>query len=399
MGDRPVETKGGKTPLEAAATPNLDRLASAGVCGIMDPISPGIRAGSDTAHLAILGYNPYEYYTGRGPFEALGIGMDVRGGDVALRCNFSTVDQDMRVVDRRAGRIREGTKELAAALNGLVIDGVTCLVKESIEHRAALLLRGEGLDGKVTDVDPHVEKARVHDCAPTDPEDRAAARTAAVINEFVAQSHRILKEHPVNKDRENKGLPPANTLLPRGAGLAPHLGRFVNRYGFTGACVVEVGLVKGIGRYLNMEVVDVPGSTGGVDTDMPAVIGAAIDAAGRHPFVLCNIKAPDLAGHDGDFDQKVGLIQRIDDAIAPLLSPEMVDTLVIVTADHATPVAVKDHSGDAVPVLMCGAGVAVDVVASFGERAAAQGGLGRVRGYDIMPMITNLIGRQEKFGA
>jgi 2,3-bisphosphoglycerate-independent phosphoglycerate mutase len=145
LGDRPVPEMGSKTPLEYAATPTLDRLAREGECGLMDPIAPGIRAGSDTAHLAILGYDPYRVYQGRGPFEALGIGMEVRGGDVALRCNFSTVDAEMRVIDRRAGRITEGTRELAEAVNGVEIDGVQCFFKESVAHRGALVLRGEGL--------------------------------------------------------------------------------------------------------------------------------------------------------------------------------------------------------------------------------------------------------------
>src|SRR5919199_3262095 len=135
LGDRRVPELGGKTPLEAADTPTLDRLAAEGETGLMDPIAPGIRGGSDTGHLAILGYDPYKYYPGRGPFEALGIGMDVQRGDLAFRCNFSTVDDDLTVLDRRAGRITEGTAELAAALNGFQCEDVTCYFKESIAHR------------------------------------------------------------------------------------------------------------------------------------------------------------------------------------------------------------------------------------------------------------------------
>ena len=396
MGDRPVLEKGGRTPIEAAKTPNLDKLAASGVSGIMDPIAPGIRAGSDTAHLALLGYDPYKVYPGRGPFEAMGIGMEVLGGDVALRCNFSTVDDDMNVIDRRAGRIKEGTKDLVSALSGLVIDGVKCFVKESIEHRAALVLRGVGLSGEITDADPHEEGEHVHLSEAKDPNNEAAVRTAAVINKFVVASHDLLKDHPVNVERIAQKLPPANILLPRGAGLAPHLGSFEDKYHITAGCVVEVGLLKGIGRYLNMDVADIPGSTGGVDTDMPAVINAAIESLGQHVFVLCNIKAPDLAGHDGNFDQKVAMVEGIDAAIAPLLALSTEETLIVLTADHATPVAVMDHSGDSVPIVMAGVGVPVDDVSAFGERVSATGGLCRIRGLDVMPIITNLIVQQEK---
>jgi len=187
MGDRPVSQLGGKTPLEVAQTPNLDRIAREGECGLMDPIAPGIRAGSDTSHLAILGYDPFECYTGRGPFEALGIGMDVKPGDIAFRCNFATVDEDLVVLDRRAGRIREGTHELAEALNEEIgeIEGVRCIVKESVEHRAALILRGEGLGDKVSDVDPHETGRKIHEA---EGEDEPSRRAARVLNEFVRRS-------------------------------------------------------------------------------------------------------------------------------------------------------------------------------------------------------------------
>ena len=145
MADRPVPELGGMTPLEAADNPNMNTLALQGECGIMDPIAPGIRAGSDTSHLAILGYDPFTTYTGRGPFEAAGIGMDVKQGDIAFRCNFSTVDSDMVITDRRAGRIETGTDQLAAAVNGMKIEDVTCYFKESVAHRGALVLRGPGL--------------------------------------------------------------------------------------------------------------------------------------------------------------------------------------------------------------------------------------------------------------
>ena len=173
LGDRPVADLDGRTPLEAADTPYLDRVAAEGECGQMDPIAPGIRAGSDTSHLAILGYDPFKVYTGRGPFEALGIGMDVERGDICFRCNFATVEGDLtlstdgqftgaRVVDRRAQRIAKGTDQLVEAVNGITVEDVTCYVKQSVEHRAALVLRGPGLGAAVSDVDPHEDNLPPH---------------------------------------------------------------------------------------------------------------------------------------------------------------------------------------------------------------------------------------------
>ncbi|MBE9566455.1 MAG: phosphoglycerate mutase, partial [Proteobacteria bacterium] len=172
LADRPVADLDGRTPLEVADTPMLDRVAAEGECGQMDPIGPGIRPGSDTAHLAILGYDPFKVYTGRGPFEALGIGMEVKGGDICFRCNFSTLEGDLqladdgftgaRIIDRRAQRIAEGTRDLAQAVDGMQIEDATCYVKESVEHRAALILRGPGPGPRVPDTDPHGEAEPPH---------------------------------------------------------------------------------------------------------------------------------------------------------------------------------------------------------------------------------------------
>jgi 2,3-bisphosphoglycerate-independent phosphoglycerate mutase len=186
----------------------------------MDPIAPGIRPGSDTSHLAILGYDPHKVYTGRGPFEAAGVGLELEPGDVAFRCNFSTIDQEGLVRDRRAGRMREGTSEIASDLDGLDIEGADITFKEGTEHRGVLILRGEGLSPKVTDVDPHEVGVRYQKCQPLELE---ASKTAGIVNEFVKRSRRILENHAVNKKRLENGELPANIILPRGGGVYPHI--------------------------------------------------------------------------------------------------------------------------------------------------------------------------------
>ena len=226
MADRPVPSLGARTPLEAANNVNMNTLALQGENGLLDPIGPGIRAGSDTSHLSLLGYDPYKSYTGRGPFEAAGIGMDVKKGDVAFRCNFSTVDPDMTITDRRAGRIETGTGQLAAAVNGMQIEDVPVFFKESVAHRGALVLRGPGLGAALTDADPHEVGAKIHQAHAIDPADAASEKTARIVNEFVKKSYELLRDHPVNKAREAEGKPAANIILPRGAGVAPNIDGF-----------------------------------------------------------------------------------------------------------------------------------------------------------------------------
>jgi 2,3-bisphosphoglycerate-independent phosphoglycerate mutase len=406
LADRPVPMLDGRTPLEAADTPALDRIAAEGQSGQMDPIAPGIRAGSDTSHLAILGYDPFRVYTGRGPFEALGIGMEVRGGDICFRCNFSSLEGELQfangrfsgaqVVDRRAQRIAEGTDQLAAALNGVTIDGVTCLVKESVEHRAALVLRGPGLGHEVSDVDPHAEGESPQAAGG---KDAASEKTARVLNQFVLRSWQALKDHPVNAARQAAGKLPANVILPRGAGVAPHLEPFARRHGVSGACVAETGLILGIGRYLEMTVPHVPGATGGADSDEIALARAVVEMLADHEFVLCNLKAPDLGGHDGDAAAKIRAAEKLDRLARYLLENGPSDLHLAVTADHCTPVTFRDHTGDTVPIAIRGPAVRPDSVVSFGERAVVPGSLARIRGLDLMPIMTNLMGVQEKFGA
>lgn len=395
MGDRPNPQFDNKTPLEVANTSNMDRLASMGECGIMDPISPGVRAGSDTAHLALLGYDPYSTYTGRGPFESMGIGMDVKEGDIAFRCNFATVDENLTVLDRRAGRIEKGTDKLVEVLNGIKIEDVTCLIKESVAHRAALILRGENLGEKVSDVDPHKEGEKIHTSIGADEKSTKAAK---VLNEFVKKSYEILKEHPLNKERIRKGEKPANIILPRGGGKAPHLQNFQKKYNLKSACIVEVGLIKGIARYIGMDVIEVEKSTGGLDTDVFSIAEVLINSLKNYDFILCNVKGCDVAGHDGNFKAKVEFIEKIDKMIEYILKFLTPDTYLCFTADHSTPVSVKDHSGDPVPIVFIGEGVRIDEVKNFDERSVTKGGLGRIRGKDVIPILTNLAGISEKFG-
>ncbi len=403
MGGRPIAELDSQTTIEAANTPAMDRVAREGSCGMLDPIAPGRPAGSDTAHMAILGYEPEKYYRGRGPFEAKGVGIEVRPGDVAFRCNFATVEGKM-VVDRRAGRIKSGTVELADAIREEIpkIGDVQIIFEPSVEHRAALVLRGPGLSHEISEVDPHepdVDYFESH--ALEGAEDVAGAnKTARVINEFVKRANEVLQDHPVSKQRRAQGLPPANIVLPRGAGTAVHLEDFEQRYGVHGAMIVEVDLVRGVGEYLNMDVIHVDGATGGQDTDELAIARAIVEAFETHDFVLANIKCPDLGGHDGDCQTKIDAIEKVDRAIGHLLENLDWDcTTIMVTADHCTPCSLMDHSGDSVPIAFFGNGTRPDDVDVYGERACSKGIMGNLRGMEVMNVMLNFAGRAEKFGA
>ncbi|MCC7558482.1 MAG: 2,3-bisphosphoglycerate-independent phosphoglycerate mutase [Methanobacteriaceae archaeon] len=400
MADRPINELGNKTPLEFAKTPNMNELARKGINGIMDPIKPGIRPGSDTAHISILGYDPYTVYTGRGPFEAAGVGLDVHAGDIAFRCNFSTVSDEGIITDRRAGRIRDGTDKISQSINSIKLNGfedINIIFKESTGHRAVLVLRGEGLSDKVSAADPKHDGKPPKKVKPLD-NTKSAAKTAEILNKLVEESYNLLKEHPINLERIKNGENPANIILPRGAGAVPDVPPFNEKYGLKSACIAETGLIKGIGKLTGMDLIDVEGATGGIDTNLPNITESIIDTAqSDYDFILINIDGADEAGHDGNLDEKVKFIEKVDEVIGKI--KELNNLYFILTADHSTPISVMDHTGDPVPIIISGPEVRVDDVEIFSERSATHGGLCRIRGSDIMNILTDLMNKSEKFGA
>ena len=402
LGGRPTDM-GGATCLERARTPNLDELARKGALGLMDPIAPGVRPGSDTSHLSIFGYDPYRVYTGRGAFEALGIGMDVRSGDVCFRANFATVEErngELIVVDRRAGRLSEG-KELEGAINEIDLSdlGVEFSFRASTEHRGALVLRGKGLSAAVSDTDPHETGVALHEAKALE-DSEAARRTAEILNEFSRRAYQVLRDHPVNRRRQGEGKPPGNALLLRGAALMPHLEPITNKYGIRGACIAGGALYKGIARAAGLEVLSVPGATGDLRTDLASKARAALEALESYDFVFVHIKGTDNAGHDGDAEAKRAFIERIDsEFFGTLLSGlDMGQIHLCFSGDHTTPPATGEHTADPVPVLFAGPAIRPDKCEKFSERAAGEGGLGRFSGR-LVPQLLSYCDFGEKFGA
>jgi len=401
VGDRPIYKLGRRTPLEAANTPNMDNLARNAINGLVDPLAPGVRVGTDTGMLALFGYNPLRSYWGRGPIEAMGINLKLAPQDVALRCNFATVDDQMRTIDRRAGRIREGTRELASALDGMTVGGdIQVVFKEATEHRAVLVLRGEKLSAEITDTDPgptHVGEA-VLESRPTDPSLRLARRTADAVNEFVRRSHEILKDHPVNQQRIKEGKPPANIVITRGAGCAMRIRSLAERFGLRGACVAGESTVLGVARMAGFNIFTSPRFTANVDTSLEDKARYAVEALKEHDLVVVHIKATDILSHDNKPLEKMHFIERVDEMLGMLLSQCDSGIYTALAGDHSTPCELQEHSADPVPVLIHGEDVLVDNVVAYAERACQKGGMGRITANHFLLCLLDLMGFTLRYG-
>jgi 2,3-bisphosphoglycerate-independent phosphoglycerate mutase len=398
ISDRPSPALGGLTPLAAAEKPVLDRLAKEGICGIMDTIAAGVRPGSDTAHLALLGYDPYKYYTGRGPLECEGTGIHMEPGMIGFRCNYATISKEGIIMDRRAGRIHDTTALSMALEEGVDLSkyGVEFAFRSGAGHRASFALKGKGLGHCVSSNDPKrdgVPPLTVQPLKQAAPDEK----TASVCNEFVRQSTRILFDHHANKERVKKGLNPANIVLMRGAGEMGHFDPFSKKYGISGSVIAAASLITGIGSAVGLTRVPVPGITGSQDSNIQGKIAAAVNELKNKDFVLVNIKGADESGHDGLVEQKRDFIAKTDAALAPLL--DLHDCIIVICADHSTPCTIKDHSADPVPVLIRGDGVRTDNVTAFDEYRCAGGGLNRITGAALLPIALDLINKAHKFGA
>lgn len=390
LGDLPTP----KTALQAAKTPNLDKLAKSGITGLLSPVGRGVVPGSDTSHLRIFGYEPKICYPGRGPLEALGVGLDLKEGDIAFRANFATIKNDV-IVDRRAGRIDTRTATSLAKLVSMMIEDVEVVFKNSVEHRGALVLRGPGLSHCVGDTDPHA-LVHVEKCHPED-ESAEAEKTARIINKFTELVNERLSNAPENKQLERRNLPQANTVLLRGGGVFSEVPTFDARFGLHGACIAGGALYRGVAKFIGMDIFMVPGATGDKNTDLKAKANAAVKALETHDLIFLHIKACDSFSHDGDFKGKTKFLERIDKEVLPLLMKSK--AYLVVSGDHSTPCSRKAHSGHEIPILLNGPGECADKVKKFDEISCMEGGLGHITGKHFMPIILNMLGVAKKFGS
>lgn len=383
LADRPVRALGGRTPLQAAETPTLDRLAREGVCGLADPVERDGVPDTTAGTLALFGQDSDAL--GRGPVEALGVGLALQPDDVALRGNFATLDREGRVVDRRAGRIREGAAELAAALDGMTVtlsggEVIEVRARAATEHRLAIVMRGEGLSSAILGSDPGegAHLARPLEPSARDPGDGAAGRTAQALARFEAQARCVLAQHPVNQERRRRGLPEANAILTRGAGRLHRL--VALRPGgkpVTASCIGGDYTVLGVASAVGARTLSGDKITANLDTDVRLKFRLALGELDHHDLVVVHLKGADIAAHDRRPDQKKEFLERIDHELAWLLERRSQGLRVAVAADHATLSELGHHGADPVPVLIWGEGVEPDSVTAFDEASVAAGRLQR----------------------
>lgn len=378
LGGLPL-SPGGPTELEAAKTPNLDRLASRGVCGLMTPIKPGITPGSGPGHLGLFGYDPLKYVIGRGVLEATGIGFAVGPNDVAIRCNFCTLDSQGRITDRRAGRIpSDESAAVVKLLKAIRIPGVEVFVEPVKEHRFVVVFRGEGLGANVADTDPQTTGVPPLDPKPLDQE---SVRTAEIAKQFVDEARKILANQPK-----------ANGLTMRGFSKRPALPTYREAYGLKAAAIAVYPMYKGLASLVGMDLLGTPTT---LDEEIDVLEKAWKET--DYDFFFVHFKYTDSRGEDGDFDAKVKMIEQFD-AIMPRVEALGPDVL-IVTGDHSTPAKLKSHSWHPVPTLLVAKTCRPDGAKEFGERACLCGGLGHFEAIYLMPLALAHAGRLAKFGA
>lgn len=374
-----IQNETGLTELEAARTPNMDALSKESVLGLSTPIAPGITPGSGPGHLGLFGYDPLEYQIGRGVLEALGIGLSLKPTCLAARGNFCSIDPATgAITDRRAGRIpTEKCAELVEKLSAIRIEGVDITIRPVKDYRFVLILDAEGLADGLTETDPQRVGAKPLKVQPLRAE---AKKSADLFNQWLDKAFAILKsEHP------------ANGCTLRGIAKDPGLPTYAQIYGLKSCAIATYPMYKGLARLVAMDVLDA-GDT------VASEVQTLKKSWGTYDFFFFHVKKTDSAGEDGNFDAKVKVIEETDAIIPDILA--LNPDVLIITGDHSTPSVMKSHSWHELPVLLYAKkNLRKDAVAAFGETACIQGGLGRIRHVDLMPLVMAHADKLAKYGA
>lgn len=413
MGDLPVDELGGRTPLEAADTPYMDSLAKKGKTGLMYSVGKGIAPESDVAVVSILGYDPFEYHVSRGALEAVGAGLKMESGDLALRCNFATLASDGSIVDRRAGRTltQEESDELAQAINEQVqleSYSASLQIKSTVTYRTALVIKSDetGLSGNISNTDPaykRINSVGVADleaemvlktCVPLD-KTKEAKISAELVNEFTKKAIPVLDQHEVNMKRAREGKLKANLVLSRDAGSKVPKFPFLNElYGLNFVCLADMNVERGISTLAGMSLVDLPLPSKSLQNDCELRLKKLFEVLPHYDCFYIHIKGPDEPAHDGNFNLKTQLIATVDKYfVGKMLQKLNLDECIIcITADHSTPCKLKAHSDDPVPLLIAGNKLQSDGVQTFSEKACKMGELGVLnKGTELMPLLVGYL--------
>ena len=386
MADEPIPELGGKTPLEAARTPNMDSLARGGLVGMCRTIPDGLPPGSDVANLSILGFDPVRYYTGRGPLEAVSIGIELGKEDCAFRCNLVNIANGV-MVDFSSGHIstEEGGK-IVDKLNES-FGGEEVRFHRGVGYRHICVIKGDYR--RLACTPPHdITGKKVADHLPNGD----GAKTALKLME---DSRPVLASSPVNGERVLQGKTPATQIWLWGQGYRPELPSFGARFGVSGSVITAVDLIKGIGMLAGLEVITVPGATGFVDTNYEGKADAAVRSLRSKDFVFIHVEAPDEAGHIGDTVLKIKAIEDLDmRLLGGVLAAMRGDFRILLMPDHPTPIRIKTHSSQPVPFALYGAGVERNGVKSYDERAASRAGLFIEKGHEIIELLFRREARQ-----
>jgi len=387
LGDENIPKLDNKTPLAAAQIPNMNNLAEEGICGEVIPFwfKKQHYPCSDSAHLALFGFNPKKEYLGRGPFEAMALDVDLEEGDLAFRINFATV-KNGKIIDRRAGRIKD-KEPFVEALQNIEIDGVNFIVESGIEHRGVLILKDKDrLSKEVTNSDPketNVFPKKVE----AKEETEKAKYTAKILNQFFEKASQILKDHPKNKEREEKGLLPANYILARGAGTFKKMESFEDKFNLKAGSITGGGVYKGVSKAVGMDIIAKGGKNKFGDDNLKEKFNLVADKIeGDYDFIFCHIKKIDNLSHDGDFKGKRDFLEEIDRKIKPLML--LKDTLVVITGDHSTSSLKKEHTIESLPVLIYDG--EKDKVQNFSEKDCEKGKLGKIDQINLMEKIIEI---------
>jgi 2,3-bisphosphoglycerate-independent phosphoglycerate mutase len=388
--DEPQEALGGKSPIEAAQTPNMDRVVEMGVVARACHTPKALPAGSEIGNLSLLGYNPFENFTGRAPMEAAAQGIKLGPADWAVRCNLVTIeDQIMRDFTADHISTEEGTKLLASAQEQIAsapkYHGALEFVP-GVSYRNLLLWRGAKLSAPFTS---DTRTRAPHDITDQSVlEDYPRGPGSDVLCELMAASIGVFRSHPTNAARQAAGKRPATNVWLWGLGQAPRLKPFVDEYGPRGAMITAVDLLRGIAALVGWDRIEVPGATGYLDTDYAAKGRAGVDALHKYDIVCVHVEASDEASHEGRCDEKVKAIEEIDrHVVGPLLEALQLhgDWRIMISPDHPTFLRTKVHTHGNVPVAMAGAGIAADEFTAYGDSNAAKSKLAFDEGWNLMP--------------